>query len=154
MTEEFGGDVLVYDTDDGAEISIINGLVMPDEGFRTAVYLSLFGGNKEDTGEVINTQTWWGNKLQNTAENEKYVSRFQAFISSVPMTTKNIELAEEKIRQDLQWFIDNQIADSVDVEIKVIDKKRIEIEIVITKAGQIIESGTYGMQWGNMKNGI
>lgn len=154
MLEEFGGDVYVYDTDDGAEINIVNGLIMPDMGFRTAVYISLFGGNKEDNGEVVTNETWWGNKFENLSENEKYVSRFQAFINSVPMTSKNISLAEEKIKQDLQWFIDDQIAESVDVDIKVIDKKRIDVKIVITKAGEIIESGNYGVQWGNMKDGI
>lgn len=154
MAEEFGGDVYIYDTDDGAEISIVNGLIMPDKGFRSAIYLSLFGGNKEDTGEVANNNSWWGNKLDNLSENEKYISRFQAFISSVPMTSKNISLAEEKIKQDLQWFIDDEIAESISVEIKAVDKKRIDIEIVISKAGEIIESGKFGLQWGNMKDGI
>lgn len=64
MTEEFGGDVLLFDTEDGGEISVINGLVIADGGFNTAVYLSLFGGNKDDGGEVASGDTWWGTGLK------------------------------------------------------------------------------------------
>lgn len=154
MSEEFGGDVLLYDTLDGAEIEIKNGLIMADEGFRTAVYLSLFGGNKDDTGEVINNKTWWGNCLDDVPENEKLVSRFIAFIRREPMTIKNMVLAESKARQDLQWFLDDGIADSVDVEINSTEKNRINMSVKIGKAGEILEAGNYSMQWESMKNGI
>lgn len=154
MAEEFGGDVYLYDTDNGAEISVVNGLIIPDKGFRSAVYLSLFGGNKEDTGEVINVQTWWGNNIESNFENEKLVSRFQSFINSVPMTSKNLTIAEEKVQEDLKWFIDDGIADTVDVNITEVNRKQIEVKIVISKAGQLIESGIFGLQWGSMKDGI
>lgn len=154
MSEEFGGDVLLYDTLDGAEIEIKNGLVMADEGFRTAVYLSLFGGNSDDTGEVVNNKTWWGNCLEGLSGNEKLVGRFAAFVRSVPMSSKNIALAESKARQDLQWFLDDGIADSVEVEITSGEKNKINLSVKIGKAGEILEAGNYSMQWESMKNGI
>lgn len=154
MAEEFGGDVLLFDAQDGAEISIINGLITMDKGFNSAVYLSLFGGDKDDTGEVVNNNTWWGNKIQNISGNEKLVSRFQAFITSVPLITKNVELAEHKVKQDLQWMIDDGIADSIEAEIQVVGRKDINLKIVIAKYGEVIEAGNYSLQWGAMKNGI
>lgn len=154
MVEEFGGDVLLLDTNDGAELTIVNGLVQLDTGFNSAVYLSLFGGDKDDTGEVVNNNTWWGNKLQNISENEKLVSRFQAFINSVPLISKNIRLAEEKALQDLQWMIDDGIADSIEAVITVINRKEINLKIDITKFGEVIEAGNYSLQWGAMKDGI
>lgn len=154
MTEEFGGDVLLYDTEDGADISVVNGLVMCDEGFRTAVYLSLFGGNKDDSGEVVNNSTWWGNKLQNISENEKIVSKFQAYIISVPLTSKNISIAEDKVKQDLNWMLEDGIADAITVSISAVGLKEIELNVVIGKSGDIIEAGNYSLQWGAMKDGI
>lgn len=154
MAEEFGGDVLLFDTQDGAEITIFNGLISMDKGFNSAVYLSLFGGDKDDTGEVVNNNTWWGNKIQNISENEKLVSRFQAFITSVPLTSKNVKLAEGKVIQDLQWMIDDGIADSIEAEIQVVGRKDINLKIVIAKFGEVIEAGNYSLQWGAMKNGI
>ena len=154
MVEEFGGDVLLLDTNDGADLTIVNRLVQLDTGFYSAVYLSLFGGDKDDTGEVVNNNTWWGNKLQNISENEKLVSRFQAFINSVPLISKNIRLAEEKALQDLQWMIDDGIADSIEAVITVINRKEINLKIDITKFGEVIEAGNYSLQWGAMKDGI
>lgn len=154
MTEEFGGDVLIFGTEDGGEIFIINGLVIPDESFRSAVYLSLFGGNKNDTGEVASGATWWGNKLEGTSENEKLVSRFVAFITAEPMTSKNLKTAEEKAAEDLHWFIEDGIADSVDVSIVDEGHGQVQLSVLIEKSGQILESGKYALQWEAMKNGI
>lgn len=154
MFGEFGGDVLLYDTLDGAEIEIENELVMSDEGFRTAVYLSLFGGNSDDTGEVVNNKTWWGNCLDGVLESEKLVGRFVAFVRSVPMSSKNIALAESKAWQDLQWFLDDGIADSVEVEITSGEKNKINLSVEIEKDGEILETGNYSLQWDGMKNGI
>lgn len=154
MSEDFGGDVWIYDTLDGAEIEIRNGLVMADGGFRTAVYLSLFGGNSDDAGEVIDNKTWWGNCLEGISEDEKLVGRFQAFIKSAPLTSRNLPLAEEKARQDLQWLIDDGMADLVEVEISSPEKNKIQMDVKIGKAGEILESGGFSLQWESMKHGI
>lgn len=154
MTEEFGGDVLLFDTEDGGEISVINGLVIPDGGFRTAVYLSLFGGNKDDGGEVASGYTWWGNRLEGVSENEKLVSRFMSFVRSVPLNSKNLKIAQDKAKEDLKWFLDDDIADSVEVEILDEGNNRIQLNVRIEKSGEIIESGKYALQWEAVKNGV
>lgn len=154
MTEEFGGDVLLFDTENGGEISVINGLVIPDGSFRTAVYLSLFGGNKNDGGDVASSDTWWGNRLEGVSENEKLVSRFMAFVRSVPLNSKNLKIAQDKAKEDLKWFLDDGIADSVEVNLLDEGNNRIQLNVKIEKSGKIIESGKYALQWEAVKNGI
>ena len=154
MTEEFGGDVLLFDTEDGGEISVINGLVVSDGGFSTAVYLSLFGGNKDDGGEVDSGDTFWGNRLEGVSENEKLVSRFMSFVRSVPLNSKNLKIAQDKAKEDLKWFLDDDIADSVEVELLDEGNNRIQLNVRIEKSGEIIESGKYALQWEAMKNGV
>ena len=85
---------------------------------------------------------------------EKIVGRFAAFVRSVPMSSKNIALAEEKAKQDLKWFIDDGIADFVEVEISSGEKNKINLSVKIGKAGEILEAGNYSLQWESMKNGI
>lgn len=152
MTEEFGGDVLLYNTDDGGEIDIENGLVISDGGFKTAVLLSLYGGNKNDTGEVDSDDSWWGNRLEGVTEEEKLVSRFASFIRAVPLSSSNIKIAEDKVMEDLKWFVDDGIADSVAVSINEIGNGRVSVQIEIDKSGKVIESGSYAIQWEAMKN--
>lgn len=154
MAEEFGGDVLFFDTEDGGEIAVINGLVIADGGFRSAVYLSLFGGNKEDEGDVASSHTWWGNKLEDVPVNERLVSRFVSYIRAVPLTSKNLRVAQDKAEEDLKWFIDDGIADSVAVELIEEGNNRIQLSVRIEKSGEVIESGKYALQWEAMKNGV
>lgn len=154
MKEDFEGDILLIDTLDGPEMDIKNGLIISDPGFRTAVYLSLFGGNRDDNGEVVNSKTWWGNCLNDVGKNEQMVSSFQSFIKTFPLTTKNILIAESKAEQDLQWFIDEGIADTVTAEITVKTNNSIELNIIIGKSGELIEAGNYSMQWESMRDGI
>lgn len=154
MSDIFEGDVLLVDTVDGGEISIINGLVIADKKFSTAVYLSLFGGNEADQGRVDNNKTWWGNRFENISENEKIVSRFQAIIKSLPLTSKNLLLAEQAAKEDLIWMISEGIADEIITDIKIVDRFRCELEIIIRKDGELIEKSSYKVNWEEINNGV
>lgn len=145
--EKFQGDVLLYDTDDGGDIDIINGLVMPDRGFGTAMYLSIMGGNIDDGGKVDNAKTWWGNRINGTKEHEKIVSRFQSIIKTLPLTTKNLAAAEDAIMEDLDWMKREEIIDEIKVNLKAVSNHRVEIEIVLTKNGNLVEKGNYSANW-------
>lgn len=120
MTDrEFMGDLLLIETPDGGDCVMRDGLLEADRAFGTAFYISLFGGNKADSGKVKNKNTWWGNTLAGVTEKEKVISRFQNFISATPLTVKNIKNAEEAARQDLKWAIDEGIADAITVTGKI-----------------------------------
>lgn len=152
--EEFGGDVLLLDTEDGGEITIKNGLIMADRTFTTASYLSLFGGNESDPGKVDSNKTWWGNRFYGTSENQKMVSRFQHVIKTLPMTSKNLLVAESAARDDLAWIIDEGVADEIDVFLKAVDAGRAELKVVIKKSGELIEKGNWTINWEVASNGI
>ena len=152
--EDFEGDVLLTDTEEGGEISIVNGLVMCDRSFTTALYLSLFGGNEEDGGKVDNNKTWWGNRLEGTEDDEKIVSRFQSLIRTLPLTTKNIVLAQEAVLQDLEWMKSESIADEITCNIKSKDNSRIELTVVIKKNNALIDEGNWTVNWEASNNGI
>lgn len=151
---DFGGDILLCDTFDGGEIIIEDGDFLCDTGLKTAVYLSILGGAEEDAGEVENNNTWWGNKLQNQNDKDKLVSRFQAFKKTNSLTAKNVKIAEEKIKQDLNWLLTEGICDDIEVMIVVTGLNNIDVRIKILKNDNILENGNYSLQWEEMKNGI
>jgi len=143
----FEGDLLLASTPDGGEIRVENGVFACDRAFNTAVYLSIFGGNKEDTGKVKNNKTWWGNTLEGTGENEKLVSRFQAVIFGLPMTSKNIESAESAAALDLQWIIDEGIADKITVSGRAVSRKKFSLRVEIKAGGKSIYENTFALFW-------
>jgi phage gp46-like protein len=155
MKKEFEGDILLIETPDGGDCVISDGLLNADGSFSTAVYISLFGGNKDDTGKVKNKNTWWGNTLRGTAASEKIVSRFQALTRAVPLTVKNIKDAEAAALLDLQWIKDEGIGDEIKATGTTEGKNRFRLAISISKAGETVFENGYGMLWeGGLNGGI
>jgi phage gp46-like protein len=151
--QDFEGDLLLEDTPDGGDIRIDDGLFVSDRSFGTAVYLSLFGGNKEDSGRVQNRKTWWGNTLRGVSENQKLVSRFQAIIHGLPMTMKNILDAEEAARLDLKWLTDEGIADEIITSGRPLSHSRFELKVQINAKGKSIFDNNYALFWKAGSNG-
>jgi phage gp46-like protein len=154
MKNEFEGELLLIETPDGGDCVLTDGLLNADRAFSTAVYISLFGGNKEDSGKVKNKKTWWGNTLRGTPGNEKIVSRFQALTRSVPLTVKNIKDAEAAALLDLQWIKDEGIGDEIKATGTTERKNRFRLAIYISKAGATVFENGYGMLWEGGLNGV
>jgi phage gp46-like protein len=147
MMNDFEGDLLLVETEDGGNVLISDGLFQNDRSFDTAVYLSLFGGNRNDNGKVKNNKTWWGNTLRGTPENEKLVSRFQAIISGLPMTTKNILEAEDAARLDLKWITDEGIADKIEATGRAQSRNRFILTVRIIAGGAELYANAFPLFW-------
>lgn len=132
-------DVLLRQTNDGGDISIQGGLLELSEGFETAVYLSLFGGNEDDPADTDTTQQWWGNLLDVEPE-RAYRSETQFLVKSLPAIPFNLRRIEQAAARDLKWMTDTALARSVTVEATIPAKDRVLIGLVIiTATGQRIE---------------
>jgi len=145
--QTFEGDLRLNDTPDGGDILIKEGLILSDKTFSTAVYLSLFGGNKEDNGRVRNRKTWWGNTLRGVNENQRLVSRLQAIIFGLPMTTKNMLDAEEAARLDLGWIITEKIASEIIASGRAVSRNRFSLTIQINANGDTIYNNAFAIFW-------
>lgn len=138
---------MLEDTVDSGDIQIEDRLFIPDRTFGTAVYLSLFGGNKDDNGKVKNNKTWWGNTLPGVAEGEKLVSRFQAVIAGLPMTSKNIQEAENAAHLDLKWIIDEAAADKIIISGSATARNKFSLLAEIKAGEKRIYENTFSMFW-------
>ena len=150
---DFKGDVLIHSTNDGGEIDVEDGLILDCNTFSTAVYISLFGGNKDDDAGR-SKETWWGNLIPGTVENERVVSHFQAVICGLPLTSGNLKKAQTAAELDLKWLKDEGIADSVTVTLKAEDVKRVCASVEITKDGTSLFESSYYFEWEGARNGL
>jgi phage gp46-like protein len=145
--QDFEGDLFLHDSTDFGEIDLEDGLFVSDRTFRTAVYISLFGGNKDDDGKVKNKRTWWGNTLAGIGENEKMVSRLQAVIDGLPMSSKNIQQAETAASLDLKWITDEGIADKIIVSGNAQSRNWFLLKVEIKAAGESIYENAFPLFW-------
>lgn len=129
-------DVLLRHQPDGGNIDVINGSVLMADGLETAAYLSLFGGNEQDSGgDGDALRQWWGNLIERI-EARQYRSRFQNMMASLPMVPANLSRLEEAAAIDLTWFVDEGIATYVNVTASIPAVNTIKLGALIVVDGR------------------
>jgi phage gp46-like protein len=148
MTQQ--GDVLLFQTNDDGDITVVNGVVDMTGGFETAAYLSLFGGNDDDDGRPENSEKWWGN-LSEIDPAFQYTSRTQNILKAIPSTSANLKRIEDAVKEDLQWFLDKGIASLIEVAVSIPALNRVRIDINISAEGEE-SSFSFTLNWKAMAN--
>lgn len=125
-------DVRLFQTNDGGEISMENGIVEMDDGRYTAVYLALFGGNEDDPGGEDTTLQWWGNLLDVDSV-RKYRSRTQHVLEGLPATTGNLKRILEAVTADLADLVEGGYLETPEISVSIpkVNSVTITIEIPI-----------------------
>ena len=101
------GDVLLYQTTDNGEMNVELGVTEMTGGFQTAIYLSLYGGNDDDSGtEADDSKQYWQNLIE-TIPARKLRSETQFILQSLPATSGNLKMVEAAALKDLDWLSDS-----------------------------------------------
>ena len=141
----FEGDPVMFASRDGGEVKFQSGQPRMDGGLRTAAFLSLWGGNKEDNGLRKNKKIWWGNRDENN-ESYKYISRFQNLITRIPLLPYNLRRLEETAKADLIWMKTEKIISDISVSGRIAAPKKLELTINYTAQSGLIEQ-KYEINW-------
>lgn len=128
-------DVRLENAEDGGEMEFVNGAATMDPGVGTAVFLSLFGGNEDDSGLTgDNAKQWWGN-LSETLPARKYRSETQALLRSLPLIPANLRRIEDAAARDLAWMVDELTA-SIETRATIPAVNHVRLEIAVTIDGR------------------
>lgn len=128
------GDLALTNTLDGGEITVLNGEPVMDQGFGTAVFLSIAGPSD-----------WWANEYLRLSQ--RLIGQLQNFIRGNTLTSGNLRTAEEFGKQDLQWMIDDGIAQEIDLTIRAISRNKIEFLWWITTPLGTVEQNKFLLNW-------
>lgn len=134
MTDQ-QGDVLLFNTPDGGEIDVSNGIVTMTHGLGVAAYLSLFGGNEADGTLPDDRNQWWGN-LDEPEPSRRYRSQTQHLLARLSATPGNLRRLEDAALRDLQWFLDQRIANRVTASASIPGLNRVTIAVDIEAQGE------------------
>lgn len=128
-------DVLLFQTADGGDVTAANGQIALTAGLETAVYLSLFGGNSDDSGLTADdSKQFWAN-FDEPDPAKTYRSEFQFLINSLPLIPANLQRFEEAAMSDLQWLT-NGVADSVAAVASMPGINRVQVSIAVVIDGK------------------
>lgn len=123
------GDVRLFHTDDGGEIEVVEGLVSMGGGLETAVYLSLLGGNEQDSTRDGDPANWWGNLTEQPER--QYRSQFQYLLARLPAIPASLRRLEDAALRDLAWMEPAGAADSVSASASIPGLNRVRMTIDI-----------------------
>jgi len=129
------GDVKLFQTDDNGEITIEGGVVEMTQIFDTMAYLCLFGGNDKDDGTPGSNKSWWGN-VGVSDPDFQYRSETQHLIDSLPATPANLRTLEDGARRDLSAFVNQKIANKLEVFASIPSLNTVNISVTISAIGQ------------------
>lgn len=132
-------DVLLRQTNDGGDVIAESGLLAMSDGYETAAYLSLFGGNIDDAGDDASKRAeWWGN-LDEVEESRRYRSETQWLLRALPAVPSNLRRLEQAAGRDLAWFVSSGVAASVAVSASIPGLNRVRLAVnIVTAAGLTI----------------
>jgi phage gp46-like protein len=108
--------------DNQADITVSNGLVATDTGIATAINISLFGANIDNTA-------WWGNELDDNVSNNLTNEFLQ--LQGKTLISANLPIFQESIKKNLAWITADSIASGYTVECNITDINTLQINIVI-----------------------
>lgn len=130
------GDVLIYQTPDGGDITVEGGFFELSPSLESAVYLALFGGNEQDDGRADNPEQWWGNFLENEPV-KQYRSELQYLLCSIPAIPANLLRLEDAVKRDLATLIEVGAMDSVEVSASMPMVNRVQLDLIINGSSEL-----------------
>lgn len=129
------GDVKLFQTDDGGEITVKDGIVEMSPGLETMVYLCMFGGNEDDDGRATNPFNYWGN-IDENEPSKHYRSETQYLLQSLPATTGSLRKIQEAAERDLAVFIEQKIATSILITVTIPALNTVSVVVNIEARGE------------------
>jgi phage gp46-like protein len=133
-------DVRLYQKDgDGGEIDFVGGQAVLGDGLETAVYLSLFGGNDDDSGlDADNARQWWANVEERDAS-KRYRSETQYLLRAAPLIPANLRRFEDAATLDLAWMTESGLASFVSVTASMPELNTVKLQIKIEIQGRTFD---------------
>lgn len=139
-------DALLLPTYDGGTLTVSNDQIGTSNGLYQAVYMALFGGNEDDSGDDAEASLqWWGN-FNEPNRSRHLRSRTQWLMRGLPATTGNLRSIREAIGTDLDPLVADETLNGYSAVVSMTAPKRIQIT-VSAEANGVRYPFTFDVAW-------
>jgi phage gp46-like protein len=113
-----------------------------DEGLENAVLISLFTNRRVNDETVLPGNAndkggWWGNEF-----NEFEIGSRLWLLRRAKNTDDTLSLAEQYARESMNWMLENNVAQRVDVATSFVDRKTMLMEVQVIRP-DVTQQGEY-----------
>ena len=130
------GDILLVDTEDGANVNISNGILQMTGGFDTAVYLSIYGHD--------DSQLWMNGIF---IDSEKIKCQFVPYCKGSPLTPATLRKSEQLLYTDLEWFKKDGICTKIEINSSQIDRNTTNFSVRLLTDSGVIWQNVFAINW-------
>lgn len=139
---------LIPDTTGEADIEIVSNDLLIDDGFETAVYISLFTDSRdEDTDDSNPSGGYWGDTLDSSSIAVSPLGSLLWEYARAVITPDIINSIKTTCSNALQWMIDDGIAGSITVTASQTENSAYGFGISISKPANTGASYQYKINW-------
>lgn len=134
-----------------ADIQISPPSLEVDKDLQSAVVISLFCNRLAQSGDKIdgdNRHGWWGDSYA-TVNGSLIGSRLWLLKRSVA-TQETANLAKQYCLEALQWLVEDQVADSIQVETAIIGQFSLGIGVTINKPNATSANFKFQYVWNQL----
>lgn len=142
MTDQ--GDIrLHYSASTGyGDIAIVDRDVERDDGFETAVIISLFTNRRADDEDLLpdadgSRQGWWPDRADTSDPNPDYIGSKLWLLGRGKFTRDLPAQAEELAQAALQWMVDDAVASKVEVTASRSGTYELSLAVRIVRPGGV-----------------
>ena len=135
------GDLYLFPTLDGGEISATLGEPVMDQGFESGAFIALAGAV---------SKAWWGNEY--LTKDQQVESKFAKFAEANALNSATILTGEDLAKQDLEWLVRTKAADTVDVSMSAVSRNRVTVNVVILIGEQKVFVSPFQLNWGAQRD--
>lgn len=149
-------DISIYESGDGGELAIIADDLLLGESFFNQIYLSLFGGNYDQSTKQSYLPTeeredWWGNSLLFSEDTiSQFNSETERALNEYPLNNLGRLRLIEAVSNDLKHL--NDIA-NIEVDVNFFNDNKVKI-IINFSAKANDEEKTMTLIYSNVSNEV
>jgi len=138
------GDVLIWQGQDDGDVESIAGVMTMTNGYESMYFLTLCGGNEEDsnTPDTVHLQ-WLGN--EDEPVERQYRGRVQNLLNGISITSGTMQTLKDAAIDDLTLAFGNLIT-ALDVKVYALSTNKVKIETTLIMADGTIEPLSIDME--------
>lgn len=141
----------MYETLDGGDYRVSDDGIIIDNSLFTECYLAFTGGNIEENTEAkkpigVLNKAYWGNIYSKNDDTQQFNSNLERVLSFTPISSGNLSVFESAAEQDLEYLVNNNFAESIEVEAFIVGVGLLKISVTIEQPSQS-ETETYSFLW-------
>jgi phage gp46-like protein len=133
----FEGDLALFNNLIAGDINVENGQPTMEQGLETAIFISLYSGDKK---------SYWANENLQQTPTYQMGGEYEKLSEGLALNPQSAQRLNEAIKRDIQWLIDENIVNEITTQSSIINGAY-QVVITVLKNDNSTQQFKYSNNW-------